>query len=122
MKYAIWDKESKVYTPAGTVYTAEEWMEKYPAAKDPDITYVCSAGKINGAFFVALEMLAAQCEEAGADFSACETDEEKLNAIMAFEQQRHEEEQIAAENAISASERIADAMEDMVVLAMPDEE
>lgn len=121
MKYAIWDKESKVYTPAGTVYTAEEWMEKYPAARDPDIAYVCSAGKINGAFFAALEMLAAQCEEAGCDFSECETDEEKLEAIMAFEEQRREEEAAAAENAASTSERIADAMEDMVVLAMPDD-
>ena len=43
-RYAIWDKESPVITPVGQVFTAKEWMARYPVATLPGITVVCAAG------------------------------------------------------------------------------
>lgn len=84
-RYAIWNKEDMVITPSGEVFSAEQWIERYPVAGVPTIKVVCAKGEINGAFFGTLGAMVEMYEAEGCDFSACETDEEKLAAIEAFE-------------------------------------
>lgn len=116
-RYAIWDKKSPVIVPTGKVFTAEEWMAKYPAATIPSITVVCAAGEINGGFFGTLGQMCQMYEAQGADFSACETAEEKLAVIEAFEDEMN-----APADEASAEERIAAALEYQVMASLPDEE
>lgn len=112
-RYAIWDKVSPVVTPVGEYFTAAQWLERYPAAQV--LTYVCQAGEINGGFFDSLAQMKAVYTQAGADFSACETDEACLEVIEAFE-----DEQRTAEPEASAEERIAAALEAQNLMAMDD--
>ena len=84
-RYTIWDKETPIITPIMEVLTPEQWMERYPVARLDSITVVCSAGEINGGFFGTLGQMVQMYEAQGCDFSACTTDEEKLEAIEAFE-------------------------------------
>ena len=93
-KYAIWNKKDPIMTPIGEVLTAEKWIERYPIAGVESITVVCAAGEINGAFFGTLGQLVDLYAKQGCDFSACETAEDKLAAIEAFDDAR-EAEQIA---------------------------
>ena len=89
-KYAIWDKRTPVITPIGEVLTPEEWIGRYPVAGLDSITVVCSAGEINGGFFGTLGQMVQMYEAQGADFSACETNEDKLAVIEAFEDARND--------------------------------
>lgn len=84
-RYAIWNKVDPVITPNGKVFSADEWKEKYPAATIESIVVVCSAGEINGGFFGTLGQMVQNYASMGADFSACETNEDKLAVIEAFE-------------------------------------
>lgn len=84
-RYAIWNKEDMVITPSGEVFSSEQWMERYPVAAVPTIKVVCAKGEINGAFFGTLGAMVEMYEAEGCDFSACVTDEEKLEVIEAFE-------------------------------------
>ena len=110
-KYAIWDKISPIITPSGEVFTAEEWMERYPVAKIDTVTIICSAGEINGGFFGTLGQLVTHYESQGCDFSACTTPEEKLAAIEAFEVERKAAEAEASEAAATNAERQTAALE-----------
>ena len=56
------------------------------------------------------------CRRAGCDFSGCTTDEDHLAAMEAFEDAP------PADTGISDQTRIADALEDMVALSLPDAE
>lgn len=85
MKYAVWNKRDPIITPSGSVFTAEQWIERYPVAGLEHITVVCSAGEINGAFFGTIGQLVDNYTEMGCDFSGCTTAEEKLATIEAFE-------------------------------------
>lgn len=115
-RYAIWDKVSPVITPVGEVFTAEEWMQQYPVARVDSIKIVCQAGDINGGFFGVLSQMKAMWEQDGADFSACATDEEVLEAIEAYEDARTAE----AADYVSTDERIAAALEAQNLMAMED--
>lgn len=84
-KYAIWNKVDPILTPVGSVFTAEQWIQKHPVAGLETITVVCAGGEINGAFFGTLGSMVEMYERQGCDFSACTTDQEKLDAIEAFE-------------------------------------
>lgn len=84
-RYAIWNKVDPILTPIGEVFTAEQWIERYPIAGVASITVVCGAGEINGAFFGTLGQMVQMYEAQGADFSACTTPKEKLEVIEAFE-------------------------------------
>ena len=124
-RYAIWNKIDPIITPIGEVLTAEQWIQRYPVAGVPSITVVCAAGEINGAFFGTLGQMVEMYTNMNCDFSACETAEDKLAAIEAFEKAKEDEARAAAEaeaNAISTDERIAAALEAQVMMAMPDEE
>ncbi len=116
-RYAIWDKKSPIITPIGEVLSAEQWIARYPVAGVASITVVCAAGEINGAFFGTLGQMVQMYEAHGADFSACETAEDKLAVIEAFEDAMN-----APNNDPTAEERIAAALEYQVMASLPDEE
>ena len=116
-KYALWDKKTQIVTPTFEVFTAEQWMERYPAAKLDHITVVCSAGEINGAFFGTLNQLKQIYEQKGCDFSDCTTDEEVLFVIEAFDDLMKLQAKETAQQP-SAEERIAAALEYQNLLAM----
>lgn len=84
-RYAIWNKQDRILTPIGEVLTAEQWISRYPIAGVETVTVVCAAGEINGAFFGTLGQMVQMYTAQGADFSACETAEDKLAVIEAFE-------------------------------------
>ena len=115
-RYAIWDKVSPIITPIGEVLTAEQWKSRYPVAALDSITVICAAGELNGAFFGTLGQMVQMYENQGADFSACTTDEEKLEVIEAFEDALN-----TLSDEPSAEERIAAALEYQVMASLPDE-
>lgn len=114
-KYAIWDKQSHVITPVGEVFTPAQWIQRYPVAGVPTIKVVCAGGEINGAFFGTLGSMVEMYAKSGCDFSACKTDQEKLDAIEAFEDAKN-----ATAATPSADERIAAALEYQVMASLPD--
>lgn len=116
-RYAIWNKADPIITPIFEVLTPEQWIERYPAAGSPSITVVCGAGEINGSFFGTLGQMVQMYEGMGADFSACESAEDKLEVIEAFEDAMN-----APSGEASAEERIAAALEYQVMASLPDEE
>ena len=111
-KYAIWNKTDSIITPIGEVISAEKWIEKHPVAGLSNITVVCAAGEINGAFFGTLGQMVMRYTNDGCDFSACTTDEEKIAAINAFETAKAEAAAAAAAEP-TAEERTAAALEAM---------
>ena len=84
-RYAIWNKTDPIITPVGEVLTAEQWKQRYPVAALDSISVVCAAGEINGAFFGTLGQMVQMYGDQGCDFSGCVTDQDKLDAIEAFE-------------------------------------
>lgn len=110
-RYAIWNKQDPILTPIGEVLTAEQWIQRYPIAGLDHITVLCAAGEINGGFFGTLGQMVDIYTNQGCDFSGCETPEEKLAAIEAFDDAREAAEAEAAANALSAEERQAEALE-----------
>lgn len=125
MKYKIWNKKDPIITPIGEVLTAEQWIARYPVAGVAGIDILCAAGEINGAFFGTLNSLVENYEAVGVDFSNCTTGEEKLALIEQFdkEQEEAQKKQEALQAAsVSDQTRIADALEDIVALNLPDAE
>lgn len=116
-RYAIWDKETPIITPSGEVFSAEQWIGRYPVAGLAHITVVCSAGEINGGIFATLGQLVQMYEVQGADFSGCQTNEELLEAIEAFEDFLN-----TPSDEPTTDERIAAALEYQVMASLPDEE
>lgn len=115
-RYAIWDKKSPVITPIFEVLTPEEWMERYPVAKIPSMVIVGSAGEINGGYFGILSQMVKMFADMGADFSACVTDEDKLEVIEAFEDAMNTP---VETDESTPEERIAAALELNNLLQMP---
>ena len=106
-RYAIWDKKTPILTPIGEVLTAEQWIKRYPIAGVETITVVCAAGEINGGFFGTLGQMVEIYTKQGCDFSTCETAEDKLAVIEAFEDAKAAEAEQAAREA--AEREAADA-------------
>lgn len=115
-RYGVWDKQSPILTPIGEVLTAQQWMDRYPIAGVESVTVVCAGGEINGAFFGTLGQMVQMYEAQGADFSGCETAEDKLAVIEAFEDAMN-----APSTEPTTEERIAAALEYQVVASLPDE-
>ena len=105
-KYAIWNKQDSILTPIGEVLTAEQWIERWPVAGIETIKVVCAGGEINGAFFGTLGQMKEMYAKQGCDFSACESDQDYLDAIEAFEDAMN-----APSNEPTAEERQAAALE-----------
>ena len=98
-KYMIWNGVDTVYT-LGKPYkfTPDEWKAKYPWT---DITpaVISGEGAINGAFCMPFTDMVNQYAKQGCDFSVCTTDQEKLDVIEAFEEEK------AAQVKASAAEK-----------------
>lgn len=118
-RYAIWDKKTTIITPIMEILTPEQWIERYPAAGLDTVTVICAAGEINGGFFGTMGQMMQNYMAMGCDFSNCTTDEEKLEAIEAFEDTMNAP---GEDNAPTAEERIAAALEYQVMMSLPDEE
>ena len=133
MKWQIWNKRDEILTPSGQTFTAAEWMERYPAAATVD--YVISAGVVNGAEMLQYDALVSSYEAAGCDWSDADilaaigvqhvsTKPEHLAYMEKWEELQQAAAAAAAEQAAAAdrmlSARIAGALEDLVVLNMPD--
>ena len=116
-RYAIWNKTDSVITPKGEYLSAEQWMDRYPMYRVERIVPICAAGEINGAIAMTLGQMVHHYEAQGADFSACVTDEDKLDGIEAFEDAMN-----APSTEATAEERIAAALEYQVMASLPDEE
>lgn len=114
-KYEVWDKTSVVYCPNGAKYTPEQWIEKHPLAGD--LKTVCAAGEIKGAIFGVFSVMVANAQKAGCDFSACESDQDYLDVIEAFEDEKNK-----PSGEPTAAERTAAAVELMALASMPDVE
>lgn len=114
-RYAIWNKTDDVITPIGEILTPEQWIERYPMARVLDI--VIGGGTINGAYCMEYTSFKEMYEKEGCDFSQCETKQDCLDAIEAFEDARNQPVEVVPDET-----RIADALEDLVVLQMPDAE
>ncbi len=114
-KYVIWNKTDNVITPIGEVLTPAQWIERYPMANIVDL--VVGGGTINGSICAEYTSFKEMYEKMGCDFSECVTKQDCLDAIEAFE-----DEQNQPVETISDETRIADALEDLVVLNMPDVE
>ena len=120
-KYQIWDKISNIYTPSGKMFTPNEWISIYGWINIPDSIPVISTGRINGKFSGELNEMKEMYEQQGCTFTEGMSNQEILDAIEAFEDQRAAEAKAAAEEAAntpSAEERLAAAVEFQNLLAM----
>ena len=118
-RYQIWDEVSTVITPSGEVFSAEEWMVRYPMARLPEIKLVIAGGTINGAFCGEFSSMVDMYEKSGCDFTGCVEDQDYLDAIEAFEDEMNKP---VESTEPTTEERIAAALEAQVMLAMPDED
>ena len=123
-RYAIWDKVSPIITPSGEVFTAEQWIERYPVAGLEHITVLCSAGEINGGFFGTLGQMCQMYEAQGCDFSGCNTNEEILQAIEDFEDMMNAPSDSISNEELTATSlaSIAASLEYQNMMTLPDEE
>lgn len=112
-RYAIWDKKSQIITPVGEVLSPEQWKARYPVAALDNITVVCGAGEINGSFFGTLGQMKQMYEANGVDFSSCETPEQCLEAIEAYEDEMNK-----PNTEPTTEERIAAALEFQNLMSM----
>lgn len=104
MKYKIWDKQEPIYTPVGEMFTAQQWLDKWPWAKLPNTKCVISAGPINGAFMGEFSSFVEQYKKMGCPIDDAMTDEEILQAIEDFEDNPPEPEPTIEERAIALEE------------------
>lgn len=118
-KYVIWDKVSEVITPIGEVLTAAQWKQRYPMAKLDRVDIIVGGGVINGAYCMEYTQTKANYEKMGCDFSDCETKQEVLDKMEAFEEERNN---AAAEvdDTPTAADRIASILEMQYILGMDD--
>ena len=113
-RYALWDKVSDIYTPVGERLTAQQWIDRYGWIKAPGSVPIVAAGLINGALIDELGQMKTRYEQQGCVFADGMSNQEVLDAIEAFEDQRAAEAKAAAEEAAntpSAEERLAAAVE-----------
>ena len=113
-KYKIYDNKSDVITPVGEKLTAEQWLDRYQWGRYTKM--IVGGGIINGSVALVFDDEMERYRKAGCDFSACVTDEDYLAAIEAFE-----DDPPMADAGVSDQTRIADALEDMVALSLPDD-
>ena len=116
MKYQIWDKKSNIITPIGEVLTPEQWVTRYPMTGVEGIKTVIGGGVVNGTVCMEFTGFVANYKKAGCDFTGCETDQDNLNAIEAFENS------INNQHIVTVEDRIAAALEAQVMMSLPDVE
>lgn len=122
VKYKIWDKKSDIYTPGRDKdtgknhFTAEEWLERYAWAQNPDAKMIISNSVINGSVALEFNATIEHYKRLGCDFSQCQSDDDYLHAISDFEDNP------PFANEPTNEERIAAALEAQVMMALPDSE
>lgn len=114
-RYQVWNKTDNVITPIGEVFSPEQWLERYPMGRALDL--VIGGGTINGSFCGEYTSMIDMYEKQGCDFTGCVTQQDHLDAIEAFEDAQNTPSDVTPDET-----RIADALEDLVVLNMPDVE
>ena len=119
-RYVIWDEVSDVYTPSGEVFSAEQWLNRYPIARLDTEYLVISGASYNGGFCMVYADMVDAYERMGCDFSECGADDMQahLAAIEAYEDAMNAPDY----ETVSAEERIAAALEAQVMMSLPDEE
>ena len=93
-----------------------DYDELYRIAQECKPKMIVGGGIINGSVALVFDDEVERYRKAGCDFSACVTDEDYLAAIEAFE-----DDPPMADAGVSDQTRIADALEDMVALSLPDD-
>lgn len=116
MRYAIWDKTSNIYTLVGEELTADQWMTRYPWAKNPKIKMIIGGGNINGTVAMEFDSTVEHYKKMGAAITDDMTDADILAAIEDFEDNP------PVSNEPSVEERTAAALEFIALSSMPDEE
>ena len=111
-KYKIWDQESNIYTPVGEELTPDQWKARYGWIRIPGAKMVISDGLINGAFVAEFTSFVETYVRMGVEFTEGMSDQDKLDAIAAFE------EAPVVNVVASADERIAAEMEYNTIVAM----
>ena len=113
-RYVIWDEKSDVYTPSGEVFSAEQWLNRYPIAKLASEYLVISGAAYNGGFCMVYSDMIDIYEKMGCDFSECGTDmQAHLDVIEAYEDAMNTP---IEDESLSDATRTADALEDLVML------
>lgn len=98
-KYTIWNGTDAVYTYGPPYkFTAEQWAAKYPWTEAVPAV-ISGEGAINGAFCMPLPDMLATYAKQGVEFTEGMTDQEKLDAVEAWE-----DAQQAAANEAAAAE------------------
>lgn len=123
-KYAIWNKKDDVIVPTGQVFTAEQWMERWPMFRLDRIVAVCADDEINGAFAGTLGQMVKMAQNDGWDFSTCNTDAEKLTCYEAWEDAKNAPSTEVSNEELTATSlaSIAASMEFQNMMMLPDEE
>lgn len=116
MRYAIWDKTSNIYTLVGEELTPEQWLARYPWARNPNIKMIIGGGAINGTVAMEFDSTVEHYKKAGAPITDGMTDAEILAAIEDFEDNPPVSDEPTVE------ERTAAALEFIALSSMPDEE
>ena len=116
MRYAIWDKESNIYTLVGEEFTPEQWFARYPWARNPAIKMIIGGGVINGTVAMEFGSTVEHYKKMGAAITDDMTDAEILAAIEDFEDNPPVSDEPTVE------ERTAAALEFIALSSMPDEE
>ena len=121
MKYAIWDKQSDIYTPGRDAatgklrWTAREYIDNHaPWADLPGVKVIVGGGVINGSVFMEFGAAVEAYKSMGADIRDGMTDEEVLAAI------EEREKNPPVSDVPTAEERIAAALEFGNLLNMED--
>lgn len=120
-RYALWNRTDTIYTHGGAVLTPDQWIKKFGWINAPGAVPVISAGMINGGFSGELSQMKSRCETQGATFDEEFSNQQLLDAIEAWEDERAAA--AAAEAAAraaepTAEERIAAAMEYQNLLSL----
>lgn len=113
-RYAIYDNESSVITPIGEELTAEQWLNRHPWGRRTKM--VVGGGVINGNVAFVFDELVSNYAKLGANFAMCTSDQDFLDVIEKFQDAQNS----ADNKPLSTDERIANALEDLVVLRMED--
>ena len=114
-RYKIYDNKSDVITPGGEKLPAEQWLDRYQWGRYTKM--IVGGGIINGSVALVFDDEVERSRKAGRDFSSRTTHEDYLAPIQAF--QDHPP---MADAGVADQTRIADALEDVVALSLPDAE
>lgn len=122
-KYQIWNGQDLVVTPSDEVFTPEQWLARYPAyALIPSMVMVLGSNPYNGSLIDELYTMKSRAEAEGAVFDEGLTNQELLDAIEAWEEEKaiadaeaarlaQEEEQAMAMETLATQQTIAASLE-----------